>query len=315
MNVSRQTVRVALKNLEIEGLVKRVQGSGTFIRKDNKKKEYAGTVGIIVQDLNNYIFPMITLGAEEELSKKGYDVLLGNADENPQKEAQILKKWFLEKVNGIIVDPVYSFTDESNKELIREISHEIPIVIINSDLAIDSAGNLILDDYDCGRKAAQIFLNNGHKRLAVLYKAIHEPAQKRKNGFMDYLNENNISFVLEQPFYEPERSGIAMSLAGSLLSLPKAQRPTGIFCINDSIALQTEMATRKTNISIPEDLSLISFDDSTYASLLNFSSFAHPKEEFGRKSVKMLLQIMNGENPLKEEVKVKFIWRKSVKKL
>ena len=295
--------------------MERVQGSGTFIRKDEKRREYTGTVGIIVQDLNNYIFPMIALGAEEELSKNGYDVLLGNADENPQKEAEILEKWYKDGVNGIIVDPVYSFTDQNNRELIREISKKIPTVVINSDLDIDNVGTLILDDYYCGRKAAQIFLNNGHRKLAVLYKAIHEPAQKRKNGFMDYLNEKKISFVLEQPFYEPERSGIAMSLAGSLLSLPKWQRPTGIFCINDSIALQTEMAIRKTDISIPDDLSLISFDDSTYASILNFSTFVHPKEEFGRKAVQMLLSIMDGEKPSKEEVKIKFISRNSVKKL
>jgi len=313
--VSRQTVRVALKNLEIDGFIRRIRGSGTFISNNHRKIEYTGTVGIIVQNLNSYIFPMITLGAEKELSKNGYNILLGNANENPQKEAQIIKRWFLEGVNGMIVDPVYSATDQCNKNLIREISKTIPVVVINSDIEVNSAGNLILNDYECGQKAAAEFLKNNHKKLAVLYKAIHEPAQKRKDGFVDYLRREKIGFIIEQPFYEPEESGIAVKLSNSILSLPVRQRPTGIFCINDSIALQTEMAMRKIGLRIPENLSLISFDDSTFASLLNFSTFVHPKEEFGKKAVKMLLRMMIGRKPEKEKINIKFINRCSLKKL
>ncbi len=311
LEVSRHTVRKALYELEKDHIIYKVKGSGNYISDLTEKKDIF-SVGFVIQHLTNYIFPFIAMGIEEELYRCKCQILMGNASENPEKEYDILNNWLAEDISGFIVDPVYSGTDQSNREILREISIKKPLLLINSDLDIPGAGVLVLDDYESGKKAAKLFLENNHERLAVVYKATHKPGVMRAKGFVDYLKEQNINFVYELPFYKPELSAIGISMVTSLLTLNENQRPTGIFCFNDVVAMQTYLAAQKLGIKIPTDLSVISFDNSTLAEALQLTSFNHPKEKFGKRAVKMLIDQINGELPQKIVEKAELVVRKSL---
>lgn len=180
-NASRETVRKALERLVVKNLVIRKPGLGTFVNIEKKNK----VVGILVQQITSYIFPYIALGAEEVLFANGYKMLLGNASEDPHKERQIINEWLEVGVDGLIIDPVYSATKRSNRDLIGEIAKRgTKVVLVHTNWDIEGVGSVVLDDWYGGEKAAEIFYQYGHRNVAVLYKTIHLPSVVRAQAFL-----------------------------------------------------------------------------------------------------------------------------------
>lgn len=311
-SVSRQTVRKAIYDLEKEGYLVTRRGSGTYVKSMRKDKE---NIGILTQSLTDYIFPFIVMGAEEALKNTKCKSFIGNAKNDPVVERETLERWMDLGLKGMIVDPVVSATKQANVTLLKEISEQIPTVIINSDLNIQHAGTLVLNDYDCGSFAAKKFIKLGHKRVAVIYKAVHKAANERANGFIDTIKEHKQILLYELPFHGQETSDEVFNLIMSLLSLPKNNIPTAIFCSNDLVAMQVIMAAKKLNLDIPNDISLIGFDDADFAQALEISTFRHPKQQFGEKAAQMLLKMIEENNngkPEKIVEKAVFIERKSL---
>nr|WP_231555962.1 GntR family transcriptional regulator [Thermotoga neapolitana] len=179
-NASRETVRKALERLVVKNLVIRKPGLGTFVNIERRNK----VVGILVQQITSYIFPYITLGAEEVLFTNGYKMLLGNASEDPHKERQIINEWLEIGVDGLIIDPVCSATRRSNRDLIEDIVRKgTKVVLVHTNWDIEGAGSVVLDDWYGGEKAAEIFYQYGHRNVAVLYKTIHLPVLSELRRF------------------------------------------------------------------------------------------------------------------------------------
>lgn len=313
-SVSRQTVRKALYDLEREGYLLTRRGSGTYVKSVKKDKE---NIGILTQSLTDYIFPFIVMGAEEVLKHTKYKSFIGNAKNDPHVEKETLERWLDLGLKGMIVDPVVSATKQANKNLLEEISEQIPTVIINSDLAIPHAGILVLNDYECGSLAASKFIELGHKKVAVIYKAVHKAAEERANGFIDKVKEFKKIMLYELPFHGQETSDEVFNLILSLLNFPKDNAPTAIFCSNDLVAMQVIIAAKKLRLEIPKDISLIGFDDADFAQALEISTFRHPKQQFGEKAAQMLLKMIEDNNNGKVEKvveKSEFIERNSLSK-
>lgn len=313
-SVSRQTVRKALYDLEKEGYLLTRRGSGTYVKSVKKDKE---NIGILTQSLTDYIFPFIVMGAEEVLKHTKYKSFIGNAKNDPHVEKETLERWLDLGLKGMIVDPVVSATKQANKNLLEEISEQIPTVIINSDLAIPHAGTLVLNDYECGSLAASKFIELGHKKVSVIYKAVHKAAEERANGFIDKVKEFKKIMLYELPFHGQETSDEVFNLILSLLNFPKDNAPTAIFCSNDLVAMQVIIAAKKLRLEIPKDISLIGFDDADFAQALEISTFRHPKQQFGEKAAQMLLKMIEDNNNGKSEKvveKAEFIERNSLLK-
>ena len=313
-NVSRETVRKAIRRLVVEGLVYRRPGIGTFVAEERKNK----LIGISVQQITNYIFPYIVLGAEDEAFRNGYKLLLGNGYEDLSKERQLLIDWKNSGIKGMIVDPVCSALPRSNKELIKSFVEDgIKVVLMNSDFEIDGTSAVILDDLYGGKKAAEVLYENGHQRVAVLYKSTHLPSILRAKGFIQKGKELGFKKIYERAFHPSEFTGIPIDYAHELLSLPSSERPTAVFCYNDITALQFYMVAKRYGLEVPRDISLIGFDDAPIGDFRwQLSTFTHPKEEMGRKAVEILIKMMNGEfSNFKYKIKPEFIMRKSVSKL
>ncbi|WP_334100391.1 GntR family transcriptional regulator [Thermotoga petrophila] len=309
-NASRETVRKALERLVVKNLVIRKPGLGTFVNIEKKNK----VVGILVQQITSYIFPYIALGAEEVLFANGYKMLLGNASEDPHKERQIINEWLEVGVDGLIIDPVYSATKRSNRDLIGEIAKRgTKVVLVHTNWDIEGVGSVVLDDWYGGEKAAEIFYQYGHRNVAVLYKTIHLPSVVRAQAFLKRGRELGFEKVHEKSFHVSEFTGIVMQSAFELLSLPKDQRPTAVFCYNDATALQFFLAAKRMGLKIPEDVSVIGFDDAPIGDFREIlTTFEHPKEEVGKKAVEILLKMIDGEKPEKYVFKPKLIMRESV---
>jgi len=309
-NASRETVRKALERLVVKNLVTRKPGLGTFVNLEKRNR----VVGILVQQITSYIFPYVTLGAEEVLFRNGYKMLLGNASEDPHKERQVINEWLEIGIEGLIIDPVCSATRRSNRDLVEDLVRKgLKVVLVHTDWEIPGAGAVVLDDWYGGEKAAEILYQYGHRRVAVLYKSLHLPSVLRAQAFLKRGKELGFERMYEKVFHVSEFTGIPMQYAYELLSLPKDQRPTAVFCYNDATALQFYLMAKRMGVRIPEDVSLIGFDDAPIGDFRDvLTTFSHPKEEVGRKAVEILLKMVEGEPPERYVFKPQLIMRESV---
>jgi GntR family transcriptional regulator of arabinose operon/GntR family transcriptional regulator len=151
----------------------------------------------------------------------------------------------------------------------------------------------------------------------VLYKSTHLPSILRAQGFIQRGKELGFDKIYERSFHPSEFTGIPIDYAHELLSLPPSERPTGVFCYNDVTALQFYMVAKRYELEVPDDLSLIGFDDAPIGDFRwQLSTFSHPKEEMGRKAVEILLKMLNGEiSSVKYKIKPEFVMRRSVSEL
>ncbi|MDI9366772.1 GntR family transcriptional regulator [Mesotoga sp.] len=309
-SASRETVRKALDRLSFKAAIVRRPGLGTFVSYGSDNH----LVGILVQQITSYIFPYIVLGAEDHLFRNEYKMLLGNSAEDPVKERQILTEWIESGVKGLIIDPVYSATKRSNKDLVKSMAKSgVKIVLVHSDWNIDNVSCNVLDDAYGGEKASEIFFEYGHQRVAVIYKSTHLPGVIRAKSFVDRCKQLGFTKIYEKSFNVSEFTGAPMQIAHELMSLPSQLRPTAVFCYNDATALQLQLVAKRLALNIPEDISVIGFDDGPIGDFREvLTTFAHPKEEVGRKSVEILLDMLNGSNTHRVVHQPELIERSSV---
>ncbi len=300
-SVSRHTVRQSILELEKQGYIYREKSKGAFVEKLVKEKRRNNKMIIVITTyLSEYIFPFLIKGIDEVLSKNGYDILLLSTNNDKEKEREQLKKLLEYDVVGAIIEPTASALGNTNIEYYEAIArNNIPYLMINAAYDKNEQSYVAIDDKKGGYKICKYLIDLGHKKIAGLFKEDDIQGIERKNGYLKALEENNIEIdntiigrfkTFEEEFYI---DGFTRSL------LSKEDRPTAIFCYNDKVAMNVIKAARELGVRIPEDLSVVGYDnDETISAALDcgITTISHPKEELGRKAAEMLLSLINGEN-------------------
>jgi GntR family transcriptional regulator of arabinose operon len=293
-NFSRDTVRRALEELEKEKVVSRKRGKGTFF-KDIKNEVKEKRVAVITTYLSNYIFPNIISGIEEVVSSKHYTLNLANTDNDPNKERKHLRKVIDNEVDGLIIEPTKSAVDTHNMDLYRELkAKNIPFVMLNAYYRELNPSYAIVNDYKGGHKATQYLLQLGHKNIAGIFKEDDLQGIFRMKGFKKALSDYGI---------DPEKADIGTYITSQISSYPyhcmnkmlsKSDKPTAVVCYNDEIAVDVVKAILDNGLKVPEDISVVSFDDSILATATNIklTTIRHPKEELGRHAARLLFNML-----------------------
>jgi GntR family transcriptional regulator of arabinose operon len=135
----------------------------------------------------------------------------------------------------------------------------------------------------------------------------------RAMSFIQRARELGFEKIYEKSFNVSEFTGAPMQVAYELLMMPKQLRPTAVFCYNDATALQLQLVAKRLGLTIPDDLSVIGFDDAPIGDFRDvLTTFAHPKEEVGRKAAEILLKMLSGGEAEKCVLQPEFIERSSV---
>lgn len=311
-SVSRHTVRQSILELEKQGYIYREKSKGAFVDKlDKDKKSKSKMIIVITTYVSEYIFPFLIKGIEEVLSKNGYDILLLSTNNEKEKEREQLKKLLEYDVVGAIIEPTASALGNTNIDYYKEISkNNIPYLMINAAYDKEKQSYVSIDDEKGGYKICKYLIQLGHKKIAGLFKEDDIQGIERKKGYLKALEENNIEVdstiigkfkTFEEDFYV---DGFTKSL------LSKNDRPTAIFCYNDRVAMKVIKVAKELGIRIPEDLSVVGYDnDETISNALDsgITTISHPKEELGKKAAEMLLSLIN-----KEQTKADYIFEPEI---
>ena len=298
--VSRQTVRNALELLERQGLVRSRQGSGTYVvDREAEEQKKSRRIAVVTTYVDNYIFPRIIQGIEGVLAKEGFQVQIAFTGNRIWKEEVILLDLLEQDLRGIIIETTKSALPNPNLPLYRRLREKgIPVLFINSRYPELDCPVVCLQDERAGRLAAECLLANGHKRIGGFFKRDDGQGIRRYRGFLEALRDGGIRPAEEHILWFDTEDALDFDGMEERI-VKRLSACTGIMCYNDSTASHVMEIWKRRGISVPEDMSIVSVDDTDLAMLgdVGLTSVHHPKEKLGEKAAKQLISMIRNQIP------------------
>lgn len=309
-NVSRHTVRLALGDLVNEGLLYKEQGSGTFVS-DRLSKPQPITqfnkknIAIVVTYISDYIFPSIIRGAESALSQEGYQVSLFSTNNDHENERRILETIIEQRFDGAIIEPTKSAIANPNINYYLNLEAlNIPYVMINAYYDELEPISVTLNDEKGGFLQTEHLIKSGHKNILGFFKTDDMQGMKRMKGFIKAHREYNLPINPKNiiTYTTSEKNTKPAEYLNDILT-SSSDRPTGIICYNDELTLKLLDIIRKNNLQVPNDISIIGFDDSFLSEIseVKLTTISHPKSELGEKAANIILQLIKNGKGLKKD--------------
>lgn len=211
-------------------------------------------VGLIVSDITNPFFPEIVQGFEEAAMAKGYDILIGSTGYDLGRMAHCVRRMLERKVDGVVI-----MTSEMDAHLVNQFSYrEVRMVFL--DVGKPGAGiSNIMVNYAMGiGEAADHLYRLGHRRIGFVSGPPQlKSAQIRRSAFLNSLRHYGLS---EDLVVEGDHR-VAGGLAAMNRLLGLTNPPTAVLASNDLTAVGIMSAIRKSRLRVPEDISVVGFDD------------------------------------------------------
>lgn len=294
--MSRQTVRQTLGELEQEGWLYRVQGSGTYVAPAPKPKREIQTIGVLTTYISDYIFPSIVRGVENVLRSRGYRMLLSSTDNDKARERESLQMLLAHPLAGIIIEPTKSAEGNPNLDFYLSLEYRsIPFLMINERYMEMDCPYIKMDDEAGGFTAVEHLIQLGHRRIAGFFKMDDLQGVNRMKGFIRAHHEWKVPLLPQAVIHytTEEKKTKPYDAALSMLSQDD-ERPTAFVCYNDELAVQLIGAIREAGLTVPGDVSVVGYDDSTLATAMEvkLTTLAHPKLDLGIQAAETLIDMI-----------------------
>ena len=256
------------------------------------------TTALVLPDILNPYFTDLIRGAQDEVGTEGAIPLLLDTLEDPERERQAFRLLASRPVSGIIVCasrlPVGDLIGVYERT-------QIPMVVINRHVDHPDIPCVLVDFENSTLRAARHLLALNHRRIAYFPgPSASEPSLARRQGIERALSEAGLSLRSEWcPHSLPNIDGGFQGMS-ALLALPPSNRPTAVIAYNDMMALGALQAVRAHKLCVPDDISVVGFDDITMASHANppLTTISQPKYKMGRVAMRILRQLIQGQKTL-----------------
>lgn len=244
------------------------------------------TIGLIVPDNSNPFFAEILRLIENIGYSRGYSVILCNSDSDTAKEAAYTELLHEKQVDGII----FIATNNSAEHLEQLSRKGIPIVVVDRDISLENTDVILADNFQGGYEATRYLISLGHRRIACVggsYRLLS--GEERVNGYLKALAEARIPVDPAYLVHGDFRYKSGEQAMIELLSRPV--KPTAVFACNDLMALGAMTALRNAHFALPNQMSLVGFDDISLTSMVSpsLTTVAQPVEDMAQLAIDLLI--------------------------
>ena len=259
----------------------------------------SGTIGLVVTTITDPFIGEVVQGIEETALSCQYNTILCNSNSEPERELKTVRALREKRVDAIIV----TSSRVGSLYLAHLRGAGVPIVLINNQAAGDYIHSVIIDDLHGGELAGRYLASLGHRRIAYIAGPIWARASGiRLQGCRRALAEVGADIPPELVLFGNGRPDGGVQAANELLH--RGLPVTAIFCYNDMTAVGVLTALHRAGLRVPEDVSVIGYDDVAIAAHLfpPLTTVAQPKYALGQRAMEMALALINGEPGVRDVV-------------
>ena len=248
-------------------------------------------VGVIFSEIINPFYTSAYRGIEDELSKYGYDIILTNTGEDPDKQEAALETFFSRSVDGLILAPI-SYQSKMLKKL-----RYAGTTIVLFDRSDPNYPSVVINNEKGAYQIVKHLIDDGHQKIGLISgRKTITTSIERKHGYIRALREKNIE-INDQLIYEGnslQNSGYE----GARYLLALDERPSAIFCTNNLMTLGALHAFRDLKLRCPEEIAFAGFDDHEWADIFTppLTVVRQPTYEMGVRAAQILRERMENED-------------------
>lgn len=305
---------VAKKAGVSQSTVSRVLNNYPFIKEGTRKKVLAAieelgftrdeiarglaqkrtnTIGLIVGDIVNPFFAESTGVIMKKASEIGYDVVICNTNHQDHLLEKSIQTLIGKRVDGMII----ASTNKDNKQLEELYHSKFPVVLYNTALDSDDANYVIVDNEKGAYEAVKHLIGLGHRKIAFIAgPSTFYSMVQRMNGYKRALQSYDLPY--DERFVYRDEFSYEKVFAFTTNILKQDERPTSFFAISDQMALAVLDAVTKLDLRVPEDISIIGFDDINVASnhYIGLTTIAQHKEKMAALALEKLIGLIQNED-------------------
>ena len=304
LNVSTSTVSRALQDhpalkLETRERVK------TLAKKWNYQpntlaldllRQSSKIIAVIVPEITSHFFSSTIIGIQDVMVSTEFNIMIFISNESYEEEARIIEKLSKIQLAGVLVAPS---SETKNFDHFRSLQgNGIPLVIFDRDCEGLEAHKVLVDDYRGAFEAVDYLIKTGCKRIAHITVFSHlSTNSNRLRGYIDALKKNGLP-VKKEMIIQTEGFNHEDGIVPVETLLKSNNLPDAIFAVNDRLAVSAMRTAKKLDFKIPDDISIIGFDDEPHSSYFTppLSSVWQPVYSMGMLSVRILLQEIKEES-------------------
>lgn len=293
--VSPEVTKKVTDAIEKMGFIPNAAARSLVVKKSNM-------IGVVINDITNMYFGELVRGIENAANFFGYNIILCNSNDNEKQEIENLNLLKNKGVDGII----FTAHRHINKDVLKFVeSCKFPVVSLNR--RCKGTISLRVDNYVESYEAVKYLVNLGHNNIGFVsgYSDDDASGEERLEGYKKCLEDYSIVFkqnnVCQGDFT------VKSGYAACEKILMYNESITALFCANDEMAFGAINCIIDKNLKVPEDISVMGFDDIKYASYFRpkLTTVHQPIYETGQKATKLIIQAINKGEKVEKDVILK----------
>lgn len=312
-HVSRQTVRMALGLLEENGLIKRRQGSGSYITGRSLKPQ-GNVIGVLISSDQEYIYPGVIHDIRHTLAQNGFQAQVFPTGNCVSRERDILLQLLKKPLRGLIVEGSKGALPNPNLDLYRKLLKggcQI-VFLFNYYPALPDCPCIKDDNYYGSALLVRYLAEQGHSAIGGIFKSDDIQGLERYQGYIETLRDLSLPLVdshvcwygsdeLDRLLLEKDARFLQTMIRRALSTC------TAVICYNDIIAYYLVDELLKAGYELPDDMAIAAFDNTYFSNsdVLTVTTLSHEPHEMGTKAAEAVLKKLNGLPAASQETRWK----------
>lgn len=252
------------------------------------------TIGVLLPRLNDFYFSNLAYVFEQMISSQGYIPLFCSTENDESKEGDLVNNLIMHQVDAVILAPAVPI-HKSTASIERLLDRKIPVVLVDREMPEVPISQVLSDNEQGAYEAAAYLLQLGHRHIGIIDSGVGttkyagEPGFDRLKGIQRALRERGAEIDQNLVVFG-DRDNVEMGYHGALKLLLQSPQITAIFALTDAIAVGVLHAASQLGLSVPQDLSVLGFDDIPLAShvIPRLTTAAQPIQKIGQKATELV---------------------------